>query len=168
MTDNVADELSHLLPHHTRVTNTAPAPAMTQPESPLKPSSPGINSTAYTAGQPNSSIGQASQVKDYTDNVTDDSAVEKKGVWTPLIWIICSFVYYFCIEANIINVYTNETYRWIVATAVFFYLGYKVIRSTIKSIKINKWCWAYIPFSIAMAIVNIFLGIASIGFYLDR
>lgn len=146
VSDNVADELRHLLPSLTLVANPTPAPTMNQPEPKMT---------------------QSASVQNNSTTEMETSGSGKWPLWMPLIWYICSFIYDICISGGIIRAWT-DSYWFLVVTAVYFYLCYKIIRSTISAIKINKWCCAYIPFSLYMIMYDLYIGFGLLNGYLEN
>ncbi|MDE7345991.1 MAG: hypothetical protein K2N48_04520 [Muribaculaceae bacterium] len=95
---------------------------------------------------------------------------QQKGnssLWMPLVWYVTSILYYVSIHQGIIEGWTYQTKWFLAITAVWFVLTYKIIRSTIKAIKTNKWCYAYIPFSLIMISYDLLYGFRLLGAIID-
>ena len=104
-------------------------------------------------------------LNNHIQNSEDDSNLQvgpkendKKVFWMPWVWYVCSVIYYILIDNRVFTVWSDQTFLWLLTTAVFFVLAYAIVRSTITAIKRSKWCYIYIPFSLYMIGYDLFYG----------
>lgn len=101
-----------------------------------------------------------------TDYDDQENSNNNRKLWMPFIWGVCSLAYYFCLLHGVIEAWSDQIW-FLVLTAVFFFFAYKVVISTITAIKISKWSFVYVPFSLYILIFDLYYGFNSLGAYFD-